>query len=133
MRAEMPPAVPRWPWFPKRAAPLADCATVPARLTVDIAHRIMQQHAHWSGGSCRRRAAALEHLVALGRYVLDSRRCRVRVQFPGAGVTVDYQCTREIAEEFAARMRAHPDSMVVIDDRVHPDLPPLPCARLWSP
>ena len=92
----------------------------------------MQQHAHWAGGSCARRAAALRYLVALGRYVLDSRRCRVRVSFPRSGVAVDYQCTREVAVAFAARMRERFDSTVVIDDHVHPDLPPLPCARLWA-
>ncbi|OBA51170.1 hypothetical protein A5780_30015 [Nocardia sp. 852002-20019_SCH5090214] len=106
---------------------------MPAQLTVETAHRIMQRHAHWSGTPCIRRAAALRYLVALGRYVLDSRRCRVRVQFARSGVAAEYQCTREIAETFAARMRTHPDSTVVIDDRVHPDLPPLPCARLWLP
>ncbi|WP_036511540.1 hypothetical protein [Nocardia aobensis] len=106
---------------------------VPTGMTVEAAHRIMQQHAHWSGAPCARRAAALRHLVALGRYVLDSRRCRVRVRFSHSDVAVDYQCPREIAEAFAARMRRRSDSLVVIDDQVHPDLPPLPCARLWMP
>ncbi|MGA4790729.1 hypothetical protein [Nocardia sp. AB354] len=123
--------VPSWPWFPKRSDSQGDCATVPTGMTVEAAHRIMQQHAHWSGASCARRAAALRHLVELGRYVLDSRRCRVRVRFAQSEVAVDYQCTREIGEAFAARMRRRSDSLVVIDDRVHPDLPPLPCARLW--
>lgn len=124
---------PSWPWFPKPTEPYGDCSTVPTGMTAEVAHRIMQQHAHWSGAPCARRAAALRHLVALGRYVLDSRRCRVRVRFAHSDVAVDYQCTREIAEAFAARMRRRSDSLVVIDDRVHPDLPPLPCARLWMP
>jgi hypothetical protein len=111
-----------------------DCAIVPGWLTIELAHRIMQQHAHRSGGPCLcpRRAAALQFLVAHGRYVLDSRRCRVRVRFPSHELALDFQCTRDTAELFAAQMSLRADSTVVIDDQVHPDLPPLPCARLWS-
>ncbi|MET8430430.1 hypothetical protein [Nocardia sp. NPDC004860] len=111
---------------------IGDCASTPKRLTADTAHRIMQLHAHWSGTPCALRAAALELLVSLGRYVLDTKRCRVRVIFTSLGFTLDFQCPRPAAEEFASRMRQRGDPQVVIDNGVHPDLPPLPCARLWA-
>ncbi|WP_157978875.1 MULTISPECIES: hypothetical protein [Nocardia] len=108
------------------------CATRPSALTVRTAHRIMQRHAHWRGSACAQRAAALEFLVAVGRYVLDSRRCHLRVMFKSTGMMLDFQCDRSAAEAFAHRMRARGDSEIVIDRDVHPDMPPLPCARLWS-
>lgn len=111
---------------------LDDCEGVPTPLTADLAHRIMRGHAHWSGSPCPKRAAALELLVRLGRYVPDSRRRHVRVRFPAADLSLDFQCDREAAEAFAARMSVRADSTVTTDCRVHPDMPPLPCARLWS-
>ncbi|MET7773201.1 hypothetical protein [Nocardia sp. NPDC005366] len=119
-----------------RQKPLMDndieCATRPEALTVEAAHRLMQRHAHWRGSVCAQRAAALELLVALGRYVLDSRRCHLRVMCESIGLILDFQCDRSAAEAFAYRMSARADFGIVIDRDVHPDMPPLPCARLWA-
>ncbi|MBH0781035.1 hypothetical protein [Nocardia bovistercoris] len=109
----------------------AACSERPTSLTAQSAHRIMQRHAHWKGAACVQRAAALELLVALGRYVLDSRRCHVRVLFKSTGLLLDFQCHRSAAEGFARSMSLRADSEICIDRDVHPDMPPLPCSRLW--
>ncbi|MQY17004.1 hypothetical protein [Nocardia macrotermitis] len=100
-------------------------------LSVIEAHRIMQRHRACAGTECAARAAALEVLVDSGRYVLSTSRRHVHIEFGSVGIGLDYQCPHAVAEEFAERMRTHPDASVTIDHDLHPDLPPLPCAGLW--
>lgn len=46
---------------------------------------------------------------------------------------LDYQAgaeqARQVADELARRF---PEFAVTIDDELHPELPPLPCAGLWD-
>ena len=107
------------------------CGTGPDDLTVAEAHVIMQRHRACAGTECRARHAALQVLVDAGRYVLSTSRRHVHIVFGSVGIQLDYQCPHAVAEEFAERMRAHPDASVTIDHDLNPDLPPLPCAGLW--
>ncbi len=91
----------------------------------------MQRHRVCAGTECRARRAALQVLVDAGRYVLSTSRRHVHIVFGSVGIQLDYQCPHAVAEEFAERMRAHPDASVTIDHDLNPDLPPLPCAGLW--
>ncbi|MFF0492640.1 hypothetical protein ACWDSJ_24480 [Nocardia sp. NPDC003482] len=110
---------------------VGDCDIHPGPLTVDLAHHVMQRHLACAGSECRQREAALELLVETGRYVLNTSQRHVRILFTSVGIRLDYQCPLATAEEFARRMKAHPDAAVIIDHDLHPDLPPLPCASLW--
>jgi hypothetical protein len=100
-------------------------------LTVDEAHVVMQRHIPCAGTDCSARRGALEILVDAGRYVLSTSRRHVHIVFDSVGIHLDYQCPHAVAEEFAERMRTHPDASVTIDHDLDPDLPPLPCAGLW--
>ncbi|WP_328409297.1 hypothetical protein [Nocardia sp. NBC_00403] len=112
---------------------LGRCDIAPDHLTAASAHRIMQTHAHWMGSPCAQRRAALNYLVRTGRYVLDSRRRHLQVSFQHLEAPLDFQCDCAAAEEFATILdRTRTDLEVVIDRNVHPDMPPLPCATLWS-
>ncbi|WP_406276725.1 hypothetical protein OH799_06475 [Nocardia sp. NBC_00881] len=57
--------------------------------------------------------------------------CRIRVVYDG--LVLQFRSTLEQAANFAEAMSRHPAHLVVlVDDRVHPDLPWLPCRRLWD-
>ncbi|MFF3574495.1 hypothetical protein [Nocardia jiangxiensis] len=100
-------------------------------LTIAEAHLIMQRHRTCAGTECSARRAALQILVDSGRYVLSTSRRHVHIVFGSVGIHLDYQCPQAVAEEFAERMRDHPDASVTIDHDLNPDLPPLPCGGLW--
>ncbi|WP_067680121.1 hypothetical protein [Nocardia miyunensis] len=107
------------------------CAILRDDLTVDDAHLVMQRHRTCAGTECAARQSALQVLVDSGRYVLSTSRRHVHIEFGSVGIHLDYQCPHAVAEEFAERMRTHPDASVTIDHDLNPDLPPLPCAGLW--
>ncbi|MFR9772415.1 hypothetical protein [Nocardia sp. SC052] len=50
-------------------------------------------------------------------------------------LSLDYQASAEQAQNVAdelGRRFSDLELRVTVDDEVHPDLPPLPCAELWD-
>ncbi|MFI9506898.1 hypothetical protein [Nocardia sp. NPDC052566] len=58
--------------------------------------------------------------------------CHIHMTVDGC-LTFDYRADRAAAELFAKDVGTQLRAQVTIDDHVHEDLPPLPCAELWSP
>ncbi|WP_459955057.1 hypothetical protein [Nocardia sp. IFM 10818] len=59
-----------------------------------------------------------------------TREVHVRLRFPG-GMVLDYRTERAIAERLARHLRPHCIE-VTIDGMAIDQLPPLPCAELWT-
>ncbi|WP_280269710.1 hypothetical protein [Nocardia wallacei] len=45
---------------------------------------------------------------------------------------LDYQASAEQIADIVAELGANAGIAITVDDHVHPDLPPLPCATLWD-
>ncbi|MGQ4599542.1 hypothetical protein [Nocardia sp. R6R-6] len=58
--------------------------------------------------------------------------CRLTIEF-AHGVVLRYCAEECVAYAFARAAHSHQLAQVTIDHLVDPDLPPLPCARLWLP
>ncbi|WP_028477385.1 hypothetical protein [Nocardia sp. CNY236] len=58
--------------------------------------------------------------------------CHLTVEFEN-GPALHYRAEEHVARAFAAAAHAQRLAWVTIDHLVTPDLPPLPCARLWLP
>jgi hypothetical protein len=57
---------------------------------------------------------------------------RVLVTVPALGITLEYGAEVGAAHRFAEALPSALEVRIVIDDHVHPGLPPLPCWRLWK-
>jgi hypothetical protein len=57
--------------------------------------------------------------------------CRVRLV--GAGLLLEFRATLDQGRNFAEAVRCWPAGLrVLVDYEVRPDLPALPCGRLWD-
>jgi hypothetical protein len=59
---------------------------------------------------------------------------RIRhIHIESGALQLDYQASAEQAQNVADQLaQGFPEFIVTVDDNVHADLPPLPCAGLWD-
>ncbi|WP_024802882.1 hypothetical protein [Nocardia sp. BMG51109] len=58
---------------------------------------------------------------------------RRHIHIESGALELDFQASAEQAENVADELaQGFPEFVVTVDDEVHPDLPPLPCAKLWD-
>ncbi|MBF6228702.1 hypothetical protein [Nocardia abscessus] len=50
----------------------------------------------------------------------------------GGGRRADYQASAAQIADVVAELGAHGGFVVTVDDNVRPDLPHLPCGKLWD-
>ncbi|MBF6175250.1 hypothetical protein [Nocardia blacklockiae] len=69
------------------------------------------------------------------RHTLARPRRVQHIRIESGELLLDYQASAEQAQDVAAQLAgafAHMNLRVTVDDKVRPELPPLPCARLWE-
>ncbi len=59
-------------------------------------------------------------------------RCIRHIRIESGALTLDFQGSAEQIGCVAVALAAIDDLIVTVDDNLGPDLPALPCARLWA-